>query len=249
MDEDCFCTDGWVKQKEIKDMAAYTYNDLVEMLNQPYRGHDGLNYLKKMESASSIDETFKWYNSILNSQPSYEVLYWKNTYLPVLYKIINANILRIFRETKNPCEDNLIKSLINLHGDYNQTADNIIKEASINKNITNASVCAQEVLSIKKKYDDVWSKLQNNPEYSVEHQKSKIDIVPLLEKMNSFGYIHTRKEKENISYYGLNKTENTLKYIFYVLFIIGFVALLIWLEPIWPWLFVFGFMFWILGKV
>lgn len=71
MDEDLFCNEGWVGQKEIKEMATYTDNDLIKMLNHSYRGHDGLNYLKKMECASSIDETFKWYNSILKSQPSY----------------------------------------------------------------------------------------------------------------------------------------------------------------------------------
>lgn len=226
-----------------------TYNDLLEMLSQPYRGHYGLNCLKKMEKASSLDETFKWYNSLLNSQPNYEVLYWKKSYMPVLYKIINSNILKLFIEAENPSEEYLIKSLVNLHGDYNQTADKIIKEASINKNITNASVCAQEVLSVKKKYDDAWSKLNDNPEYSVEHQKSKIEIVPLLEKMKGFGYKHSRKEKEIISYYELDKTENIIKYICIAIVTIGFIVLLIWLEPLWPWLFLFGFMFWVLGKV
>lgn len=190
-----------------------TYNDLVKVLDESY----SLNYLKKMETASSIDETFKWYNSILNSRPSYHLYFWKDTYIPVLYKVINANILRIFREDVNPGEENLIKSIVNLRGDYNETAEEIIKEASIKKNIANASVCAQEVLSIKKKYDNAWSQLRKNPETTVEHQMSKIEISSLLKPMKRYGYIHTRKERESISYYGLNKTENVLKIVFVII--------------------------------
>ena len=100
-----------------------TYNDLRKELGESY----SLNYLKKMETASSIDETFKWFNSILSSRPSYVVYFWKDTYIPVLYKVINANILRLFKENVNPSEDNLVKSIVNLRGDYNETAENIIK--------------------------------------------------------------------------------------------------------------------------
>lgn len=71
MDENSFCTDGRVEQKEIKEMARYSYSDLKDVL----KDSRGMVYLKKMEKASSIDEIFRCYNSILNSQPSYEVLY------------------------------------------------------------------------------------------------------------------------------------------------------------------------------
>ena len=66
--------------------------------------------------------------------------------------------------------------------------------------------------------------------------------------MNGYGYIHTKSEKWYINDNGLAKT-SPIVYILYAVFIIGFIALLIWLEPIWPWLFVFGLMFWILGKI
>ena len=110
-----------------------------------------------MEKASSIDDIFRCYNSVLNSQPSYEVLYWKNSYIPVLNKIINTNILRLFKESTNPSMEYLIKSLVNLRGDYNQIVENLIKEAN-NKNLSSDDVRMQEVLNIKRKYEDAWKK-------------------------------------------------------------------------------------------
>lgn len=201
-----------------------TYNDLRKELGESY----SLNYLKKMETASSIDETFKWFNSILSSRPSYVVYFWKDTYIPVLYKVINANILRLFKENVNPSEDNLVKSIVNLRGDYNETAENIIKEAAIKKSIANASVCAQEVLSIKKKYDNAWLQLRKHPDTTVEHQMSKIEISSLLKPMKRYGYIHTRKERESISDYGLNKTENVLKIVFIIIVGCLFGLLIVW---------------------
>ena len=51
----------------------------------------------------------------------------------------------------------LIKSLVNLRGDYNQIVENLIKEAN-NKNLSSDDVRMQEVLNIKRKYEDAWKK-------------------------------------------------------------------------------------------
>jgi hypothetical protein len=227
MDENSFCTDGRVEQKEIKEMARYSYSDLKDVL----KDSRGMVYLKKMEKASSIDETFRCYNSILNSQPSYEVLYWKNSYIPVLNKIINTNILRLFKESANPSVEYLIKSLVNLRGDYNQMLENLIKEAN-NKNLSSDEARMKEVLDIKRKYEDAWKKMGSRNAYTEEAIKLRYRIAPLLEKMNSFGYIHTQKEKESISYYELNKTENILRIVFAIIggCLIG--ALFIWAGPL-----------------
>lgn len=104
-------------------MTSYTYNDFIRVLNES----NSLNFLKKMEKASSVDDTLKLFNSIFNCRPGYDVYFWKDTYIPVHYTVINKNILRIFGETENPSEDDLTKSLVNLRGEYEEyslTADN-----------------------------------------------------------------------------------------------------------------------------
>ena len=46
--------------------------------------------------------------------------------------------------------------------------------------------------------------------------------------MKRYGYIHTRKERESISDYGLNKTENVLKIVFFIIVGCLFRLLIAW---------------------
>ena len=209
-------------------MSAYTYNDLIKKLNESR----SLDYLKKMEKASRVDDIIKSYDSILNCRPSYEVYFWKNSYIPVLYTAINANIIRAFKETTNPSEEYLLKSLVNLRGDYNQAIEYLIKEAINNKNLSSAKAHIQEALNIKRRYDNAWSKLLNRSRTSIEHQKSIIEISSLLKPMKCYGYIHTREERKSISYYELNKTENFLKIAFGIIAFLLLMALIVWAGPL-----------------
>lgn len=225
------------------------YDDLVTQLNNSYEiSRDPHNYvddLKGMRKAANIEKIISLYNKI--TENNYWVFRGQNN-IAALEQEINTNILRIFKEIAAPSEAQFLNCLVNLRGDYNQWAGFLIKEAINKKNLASSEANAREVLSVKRKYYDAWKRLKDLPKNSNGYYKVLVEVGSLLDKMNGYGYIHTKSEKWYINDNGLAKT-SPIVYILYAVFIIGFIALLIWLEPIWPWLFVFGLMFWILGKI
>lgn len=229
-----------------------TYNDLVKRLNDSYENsrdpHNYVDDLKKMKIATDTEKTVSLYDKIIqNNYWTFRGSWGDTEYKSVLDQELNSNILRIFKEIADPSEVQLLKCLVNLRGDYNQWADFLIKEAVNKKNLSSAETHAQEALSVKRKYDDAWKRLNNRPKESNGYYKVLVEVGSFLDKMNGYGYIHTKSEKGRISEHGLGKTE-PITYVLYAICIIGFVALFIWLEPVWPWLIAFGFIFWLLGK-
>lgn len=230
-----------------------TYDDLVKQLNKSYENsRDPHNYaddLREMRKATTIEKIVSLYDTILrNNYWIFQGSYWNTAQnVPVVEQELNTNILRIFKEIAAPNEAQLLKCLVNLRGDYDQWAGFIIKEATNKKSLASAEAHARDALSDKRKYDDAWKRLKDRPKDSNGYFKVLVEVGSFLDKMNGYGYIHTKSEKERISEHGLGKTE-PITYVLYVICIIGFVALLIWLEPVWPWILAFVFIFWLLGK-
>ena len=108
----------------------------------------------------------------------------------------------------------------------------------------------QKVIYTKEKYVDSIKKLQNFSKGTNGYNKVKREIAPLLKEINGYGYFHTKREKHILSYYELNEAENIIKNSLIVFASIVIVVFLGWLffNGMGPWLLLFGFMFWLLGK-
>ncbi len=210
-----------------------TYNDLVRQLNESYENsrnpHNYVDDLKEMRESDNIEKIINLYYDIMqNNYWTFRGTWGNNEYKSALEQELNNNILRIFKETKDPSEAQFLRCLVNLRGEYNQWAGVIIKEANNKKNLLNADAQAQEALSVKIKYDDAWIRIKECIKDSNGYYKVLKEVGSLLDKMNDYGYIHTKSEKDRIKEYGLGKIDY-LKYVIIAICFIGFLAFEWWL--------------------
>ena len=234
-----------------------TYYDVIQYFNRCYENsRDTHNYaedLEEMQDATSIERLFLLYDRIVCDNFKLYDPYCSEIetgYLAVINQTFNSNILRLFKDSVNPNEELMLKCVVNLRGGDINTAELISNEAFNKKNLANAIESTQKVISAKNKYAESMKRLKEFSKGTNGYNKVKIEISSLLKEINGYRYFHTKREKHLLSYYDLNETENTIKYIAFAICIILFLVLewVILESGIFPWLLLFGFMFWLLGR-
>ena len=162
-----------------------TYDDLVD----------------KIDKASTIEDIFALFDKVY-----YSDIY---THTHELNNVVNSNILRLYKECKNPNEELLLKCLINLRGNCEQTVALFKGEADYKKIIASSSTKVQNILSIKNKYKKAWLELERLPKDSVGSLYYAYRITKLHKKMKSYGYIQTKDDIEKYNKYSI-KDKRTL---------------------------------------
>ena len=180
-----------------------------------------------------------------------------------VYYIFNTNVFRLFKELKEPTLSSFGECIVNLT-EFSEQYDKQIEEVvQYSKDVYNidAEELSNEIVSRKKSLHKNWREFNDFKEEMNGYQSAKQKVMDDLDFVLKYKWrptIYDEKfnseflpQEMRIALENQEKKDNTPKWIYVLSFVIV-LALLIIIAPVmdalFPWLMVFGFMFWLLSK-